>query len=368
MRIFILMRSSIWTSRGGAEVQAEFIRQAFVEAGHEVHFAFDARKDVQVEDDSTTYHQLPDRGRSRSYLNLFPIAKLIREVKPDVVYQRVRFSYTGIAAYLARRHGAKFIHGISADYACTRNRVPLNGSLISNAATEWLGRYGLRHADLVIAQTHSQAQMLKESFGIHSIVVPNGHPVPLGPFEKKDPPIVAWVANVKPCKRPEHFIELASRLRHTNARFVMAGQPADGQYQQKITRLLNGAPNVEYVGQLSLDEVNRLLERASLFVNTSKPREGFPNTFIQAWLRKTPVVTMDFDPDGLIAKQRLGMVGGNVETMADATSELLSSRGSLDAMGERSRSYAVNNYDVSVIGRRYVELTENLAKQRKTTQ
>jgi hypothetical protein len=42
--------------------------------------------------------------------------------------------------------------------------------------------------------------------------------------------------------------------------------------------------NLEYVGPVSLEEVNVWLARSSIFVNTSLPRQGFPNTFIQAWL------------------------------------------------------------------------------------
>ncbi|MBF0235832.1 MAG: glycosyltransferase family 4 protein [Desulfamplus sp.] len=281
MKILILMRSSILTKCGGAEVQAEFIRQACVNAGHEVHFAFDKREetdiDINIDDDSTHYHLLPDRGRLRSYLNYFELNQLIQKIRPDMIYQRVRFSYTGVAAYLAKRYGVRFVHNISADYACRKNRVPLDKKFISSFITEQLGRYGIKHADLLIAQTTLQAKLLKKNFGLDSIVVPNGHPFPEGPFKKIHPPVVAWVANIKPWKQPEIFIELARRLGDTNARFVLAGRPAMGSYQERILRLIDATPNVEYKGQLSLDEVNSLLSQASVFVNTSEPREGFPN-------------------------------------------------------------------------------------------
>ena len=360
MKILILLRSSVLTSRGGAEVQADFIRQACVNAGHEVHFAFDAKEKIEIDDSSTQYHLLPGRGRQRSWLNFFALARLIRIVKPDIIYQRVRFSYTGIAAYLARRNGAKFVHGISADYACKRNRVRIGRSFISSWITEYLGRYGITHANLLISQTAAQADMLKNNFGLDSVVIPNGHPVPDGPFEKSKPPVVAWVANIKPWKQPEVFLELAERLRDTDAQFILAGKPATGAYQEMILRKIDAAPNVEYLGQLSLEEVNDLLSRAAVFVNTSQPREGFPNTFIQAWMRQTPVVTLNFDPDGTNVTQEIGFNSHSFEQLVQDVRRLVESPSQSEEMGKRSQEFSSSAYDIKAIGDQYVSNFQRL--------
>ena len=69
IEILIILRNTVFTSRDAAEVQAEFIRQACAKAGHEVHYAFDLDTSVEVKDDDTTYHRLPNHSRLKSWRN-----------------------------------------------------------------------------------------------------------------------------------------------------------------------------------------------------------------------------------------------------------------------------------------------------------
>ena len=67
--------------------------------------------------------------------------------------------------------------------------------------------------------------------------------------------------------------------------------PVRTGWQASLMRSIEATPNLEYLGQRTHAEVNELLARAHIFVNTST-HEGFPNTFIQAWLREVAVVSL----------------------------------------------------------------------------
>ena len=245
MKILILMRSCTFTARGGAEVQVNFIKDAFFRAGHEVHFTYDEKVSVEIDDPQATYHSLPDRGKLASWRNYGAIKRLVAEIKPDIIYQRVRQGYTALGAVIAKQNGIPFVHHISADYACKKNRVAFDQNFLSGLVSEYLGRYGIAHADLLIAQTKIQANMLKANFGLESLVIPNGHPAPSRQGVKANPPVVLWVANIKAWKQPKIFIDLAKRLRDTDAKFIMIGKAGDKKFHKKFLEVALAGQNLE---------------------------------------------------------------------------------------------------------------------------
>jgi glycosyltransferase involved in cell wall biosynthesis len=338
------MRSCIFTARGGAEVQVDFIKDAFFRAGHDVHITYDEKVSVDINDPQATYHGLPDRGKLASWRNYGAIKRLVAEIEPDIIYQRVRQGYTALGAIIAKQNQIPFVHHISADYACKKNRVTFDRNFLGGLVSEHLGRYGIAHADLLIAQTNAQANMLTANFGLESLVIPNGHPAPSRQGIRADPPVVLWVANIKAWKQPEIFIDLAKRLNDTDAKFVMAGKEGNKKFHTRFLELTQTVQNLEYVGQLSLEEVNACLAEATLFVNTSLPREGFPNTFIQAWLRSVPVVSLNFDPDDINTTQHIGFLSKTIDNLERDIRVLLSSEQMRAEMGARARLFSMSHF------------------------
>ena len=240
--------------------------------------------------------------------------------------------------------------------------MPISKAFIPNIINEYTGRYGIKTADKIIAQTYSQQKLLNKNFNRDSTVIPNGHPVPLPPFKKTNPPIIAWIANIKQLKQPEIFIKLAEKCQDLNAQFVYAGRPANGEYQNMLIRETKKLDNLNYLGEIPFEKTNELLSKASIIVNTST-YEGFPNPYIQAWMRETPVVSLNVDPDDLLKRYEIGLHSKTFEQLVKDVRYLVENEDVRKEMGKRAREYAVEHHDIEKIGKRYLEVFEELVEE-----
>jgi glycosyltransferase involved in cell wall biosynthesis len=119
-------------------------------------------------------------------------------------------------------------------------------------------------------------------------------------------------------------------------------------------------PNVSMLGAVRYRDSGALFDRAKIFLNTSAI-EGFPNTFLQAWIRGLPVVTF-FDPDGLVQRLPLGRVASSVDDMREAIRGLLEIDVDRQLLGRRAREFATREF-TSGVAARYLELFDRQAPQ-----
>jgi glycosyltransferase involved in cell wall biosynthesis len=280
----------------------------------------------------------------------FPLYQALREIRPDVIYQRVACGYTGVAAHYARRHGTRLIWHVSSDTDVMPER--LRGG--SNAIRRYLEKrsleYGIRHAHDIVVQSESQARLLERNYGrVVAAVIHNFHPEPTEKIDKSGPISVVWVANMKPLKQPEVFVRLAERLRDLkNVRFTMVGAPAGRERRAWFDALMHkvsSMQNLDYLGQKTHGEVNELLARAHVFVNTSL-HEGFPNTFVQAWMREVPVVSLQIDPDDVLDREAIGIHARTEDSLAQSVRLLITDPVKRAQYAARARRYAMARHSM----------------------
>jgi glycosyltransferase involved in cell wall biosynthesis len=96
-------------------------------------------------------------------------------------------------------------------------------------------------------------------------------------------------------------------------------------------------PNVSFHGFVPQQRIGDYVERARLLVGTSEI-EGFPNTYLQAWARGTPVAAF-IDPQGLIARHGLGAVVKDAQELRAAVAKLAGEADEWRAASARSRRY-----------------------------
>jgi glycosyltransferase involved in cell wall biosynthesis len=274
----------------------------------------------------------------------------MREIDADVYYQSPSGSETGVTAWFCRRYGKRSVIRIASDLACIPGR-----SLIKHWRDYRIYQYGLRNADLIVAQSEQQRSLLKQHYGLDSEIMNMAVETPAESGVHKDIDVL-WTANFRPVKRPEVALELARRLPHL--KFTLAGGRLrrNEEYFDQMMQAAKQLPNVTCPGAVPYSEVGHLFSRARVFLNTSEI-EGFPNTFLQAWIRGVPVATF-FDPDQLVTRQQLGHTASTVEEMEKAIDLLVRDEIRRHSAGERARTFASTQFLASRVAARYLQLLD----------
>ncbi len=253
-------------------------------------------------------------------------------------------TYTGIAAYYARRSNCRMVWHVAHDTDVMPLAWQWSWKSPFKRIDKRLLEYSLRHADAVVVQNRHQGELLKKHYGRDFTAhIPNFHPLPTQPLTKRnDRVIVCWVANIKSRKQPEVFVRLARDLADLpGVEFVMVGAPpSDNHSWADMQAKIASVPKLRYLGQQPQSAVNELLTRAHVFVNTSE-YEGFANTFIQAWLRQVPVVSLTVNPDGVFDNQSYGIcAGGSYDELRCAVERLSTDAALRQEIGERAARLA----------------------------
>jgi glycosyltransferase involved in cell wall biosynthesis len=143
---------------------------------------------------------------------------------------------------------------------------------------------------------------------------------------------------------------------------VLAGGPMPGSetYYEDVRAAAARLPNVNMQGAVRYADSGMLFDRAKIFLNTSSI-EGFPNTFLQAWIRGVPVVSF-FDPDSLVQRLQLGHIANSVDEMREAIRSLLEDDADRQLIGRRAREFATREYTTGVAAR-YLELLDRESPQ-----
>jgi glycosyltransferase involved in cell wall biosynthesis len=343
-RVAFVMPFHILEMRGGgAEVQAWLLAKELARRGFDVHYlamSVLGKAGTTERLDGVTVRWLPYREHLR-WVNSGRWYRALKAVDPDLVIQRMSSETTGVIGLYARRHGKAFSWICTGDSIPRRwlhlkrqveaNRAKAPGAMKSlvfladAAVKDVLRQIGMRCLTHAFTQNERQRRDLKEAFGLDSHRLPSGHERPRtfrDAETRRQEAIVFWAGTLGPMKRPELFGELARRFEGDPVRFVMAGGHADASYERRVVAALPG--NVTWLGKIPFEETLGWFDRAAALVNTSPPGgEGFPNTFIQAWLRGVPVLTLGVDPDGLVREHDLGDVASDVDGLAAHLSDLL---------------------------------------------
>jgi glycosyltransferase involved in cell wall biosynthesis len=350
---------------GGEAIQHVLLARAWRDLGHHVSMiVHDEGQGARRECNGITAIAAHTRGGGMPGLRFFHpratrLVSAMIAADADIYYQSPAGAYTGITAWFCRATDRRFIFRVASDSDCEKEH-----GRIQFWRDRKLYSYGLRRADVVASQTDYQAQMLRENHGVESQVVnmmvePPQGANPGGGQREKDIDVL-WVSNLRSLKRPELALELARQLPHV--KFSLAGGPMPGgeTYYEDVRAAAARLPNVTMLGPVRYAATGALFDRAKIFLNTSSI-EGFPNTFLQAWIRGVPVVSF-FDPDALVQRLQLGHIANSLDEMREAIRVLLEDDAERRVVGRRAREFATREY-TSGVAARYLELLDRKSPQ-----
>jgi glycosyltransferase involved in cell wall biosynthesis len=341
---------------GGEAIQHVLLARAWRDLGHEVSMiVHDEGQGARREIDGITAIAAHSRHGGIRGLRFFHpratrLLSALMGADADTYYQSPAGVYTGITGWFCRTTGRRFIFRIASDSDCEKEH-----GRIQFWRDRKLYNYGLRSANVIAAQTEFQAQLLRENHGLESTVVNMMVEAPRKDAGAERDIDVLWVSNLRALKRPELALELARQL--PQVKFTLAGGPMPGgeTYYEDVLAAAARLPNVTMLGAVRYADTGALFDRAKVFLNTSSI-EGFPNTFLQAWIRGVPVVSF-FDPDSLVQRLSLGYTASSVDEMREAIRSLLQNDDERRLTGRRAHEFATREFTNGVAAR-YLELLD----------
>ena len=104
--------------------------------------------------------------------------------------------------------------------------------------------------------------------------------------------------------------------------------------------------NLEFIEYVPFDEIDEYFQKAKIFVNTSI-KEGFPNTFIQAAKNKTPIISLNVNPDNFLNEYNCGFCSNDdFGEMNKILNKVLNDDDLYKQISENVCNYAKGNHDI----------------------
>lgn len=354
---------------GGAELQMTLLAKGLLNRKYDVNIVvFDEEIGKYGCDGINVY--VPYDNKKKGYthfhpLNLYKIFKILKQIDADIYIQRAGSPLTGIITFFSKLSNKIFIFSVSSD-------VNVSLALQINDIKDCVRLpfiYGLKNCTQVVCQTFHQMNLLRKHTTRKSVVIRNI----FNPFQNDTQKVcengkrkksVLWVGRLIIGKFPELYIQLARELPDYN--FKMVGSPLKGdeEYYYKIKNEAVDVENLDFLGFVPHEEIEKIFSEVSLFVNTSSS-EGFPNTFLEAWSCGIPICSLNCDPDKVISTNKLGCNVVNFNDLIIQTDNILNNEDMRREFSKNCINYVKENHSFKDIIDQYENLFNKLIEDSK---
>jgi glycosyltransferase involved in cell wall biosynthesis len=229
---------------------------------------------------------------------------------------------------------AGFICGLDSELSGDfRQENPVRGGLF-----EW----GVAQCDLRYAMTeHQRALFAKRGWtcGMYrNLILPRA-------FEHAGAKTVdfLWVSRCQPVKRPHIYLDLVEAL--PGSSFEMVCPREDVGLWDSVAKRAASLPNLRFIEKVPYHEIQSHYDAARVFVNTSE-WEGWPNSFIQAGLGQTALLSLAVNPDGIFERFWLGCyAAGDFEKLKVDARSMIADAAKLELMQTGCARFVAEMHD-----------------------
>jgi len=225
----------------------------------------------------------------------------------------------------------------------------------------------VREATANFCQVHFMMDSIKREFGIDQVgFLPNFVDVRECLPKKSPTPMVVGVNRLDPIKRPEMWCQIAQRFPDVD--FYLMGKSHHYGLDNLIRERYN-MPNLHYVGFVTGEEKEKLLDKAWVLLNTAV-HECLPVSFLEALAHGAAICSCN-DPDQFTSrygawvrnKMRTNHIWNEDVTVDDFMPEL---KGLLEdgwkEKGEAGYSFVKGNYDTPKVVQKHLDIYGRLAE------
>lgn len=279
-------------------------------------------------------------GLLNSLKSPFILYKTLLGINPDVVVCRAMGVEVGISCFYCKKNKKKFFYSIASD-----KDVCIDKSL---NIRKFFFKYGLYNSNFIIAQTEYQLNQIKKNNKLKNkpaILIKNSINITKNNFiDRNLNNNILWVGKPDDNKRPELFIRVAEQMPDFN--FIMIMPKENSNKYKFLLKLGSEVKNLTIMEKVGFDYIQKYFSDSSIFINTSI-EEGFPNTFLQACLAGTPIISLKVDPDNFIKKYNCGFTcNDNFNNLKSFIIKISSDNNSWKKISYNCQQYLIDNHDI----------------------
>lgn len=338
---YSMFDSSQSRRQGGAEVQMYLLaREMALYPDMEISFVIGGDADIQNTTNDILLLQA-HKIRESTFIvkKVISIWNCLTKSQADVFITTTKSNVSFIVSLYSLVYGKVHIHRTA------------NDPDVDESYEKWpfykriIYRFVIKNASTVITQHHLHKKLLKLNYDKDSIVIKNGIEIPA----KRDSDGmtkqgVLWVGRNVKAKQPDIMIQVCNKM--PNVQFTIVCNDSNEPYIPRLQGQLTDLPNVIFHEYVQFESIQNLYDNARLFLSTSL-HEGYPNTFIQAGMAGTPIISLHVNPDQMFDTRQCGIVvDGDVDLFIKTIYELLEDDRTFAIMSDSIYEYMIDNHSI----------------------